>query len=100
MKLYKTNNGPVLAERGEYFLLPDTDWDVLVNRDDHEMVITSLTRRATRPGGVLARTRRARANRQAGGLGGGRDLFSQPDGANGGIEIRGRRRFLRSHLRR
>jgi len=47
MKLYKTNNGPVLEERGEYFLLPDTDWDVLVNRDDHEMVITSLTRRAT-----------------------------------------------------
>src|SRR5262245_54753867 len=47
MKLYKTNNGPVLEERGEYFLLPDTAWGVLVNRDDHEMVITSLTRRAT-----------------------------------------------------
>jgi len=47
MKLYKTKNGPVFEERGEYFLLPDTDWDVLVNRDDHEMVITSLTRRAT-----------------------------------------------------
>jgi 2-dehydro-3-deoxy-D-arabinonate dehydratase len=47
MKLYKTENGPVLEERGEYFQLPDTDWDVLLNRDDHEMVITSLTRRAT-----------------------------------------------------
>ena len=47
MKLYKTENGPVLEERGEYFLLPDTDWDVLINRDDHEMVLTSLTRRAT-----------------------------------------------------
>ncbi|HKQ76642.1 MAG TPA: fumarylacetoacetate hydrolase family protein [Blastocatellia bacterium] len=47
MKLYKTENGPVLEERGEYFQLPDTDWDVLVNRDDHETVLTSLTRRAT-----------------------------------------------------
>jgi 2-dehydro-3-deoxy-D-arabinonate dehydratase len=47
MKLYKTENGPVLEDRGEYFLLPDTDWDVLINRDDHEMVLTSMTRRAT-----------------------------------------------------
>ncbi len=47
MKLYKTENGPVLEERGEYYLLPDTDWDVLLNRDDHEMVLTSMTRRST-----------------------------------------------------
>ena len=47
MKLYNTENGPVLEERGEYYQLPDTDWDVLVNRDDHETVLTSLTRRAT-----------------------------------------------------
>src|SRR5262249_21693189 len=47
MRLYKTENGPVLEERGEYYQLPDTDWDVLVNRGDHETVITSMTRRAT-----------------------------------------------------
>jgi 2-dehydro-3-deoxy-D-arabinonate dehydratase len=46
MKLYKTENGPVLEERDEYFQLAEADWDVLVNRDDHEMVLTSMTRRA------------------------------------------------------
>lgn len=48
MKLYKTKSGPVLEERGEYFQLPEADWDVLLNRDDHELVLTSMTRRATR----------------------------------------------------
>ncbi|MCI0525481.1 MAG: fumarylacetoacetate hydrolase family protein [Acidobacteria bacterium] len=47
MKLYKTENGPVIEERGEYFQLPEADWDVLINRDDHETVLTSMTRRAT-----------------------------------------------------
>jgi 2-dehydro-3-deoxy-D-arabinonate dehydratase len=47
MKLYKTEHGPVLEERGEYYQLADADWDVLVNRDDHETVLTSMTRRAT-----------------------------------------------------
>ena len=46
MKLYKTENGPVIEERGEYYQLADADWDVLVNRDDHEIVLTSMTRRA------------------------------------------------------
>ncbi len=46
MKLYKTKHGPVLEERGEYYQLADADWDVLVNRDDHETVLTSMTRRA------------------------------------------------------
>jgi len=45
MKLYKTERGPVLEERGEYYQLADADWDVLVNRDDHEIVLTSMTRR-------------------------------------------------------
>ena len=48
MKLYKTTHGPVLEERGEYFQLPETDWDVLLNRGDHENVLTSMSRRATR----------------------------------------------------
>lgn len=48
LKLYKTTHGPVLEERGEYFQLPETDWDVLLNRADHELVLTSMTRRAGR----------------------------------------------------
>lgn len=48
MKLYKTENGPVLEERGDFYQLAETDWDVLINRDDHELVFTSMTRRATR----------------------------------------------------
>jgi 2-dehydro-3-deoxy-D-arabinonate dehydratase len=48
MKLYKTSNGPVLEERGEFYQLADTDWDVLLNRSDHELVLISMTRRATR----------------------------------------------------
>ncbi|MGE0131990.1 MAG: fumarylacetoacetate hydrolase family protein [Blastocatellales bacterium] len=48
MKLYKTENGPVLEERGDFYQLAETDWDVLINRTDHETVLTSMTRRATR----------------------------------------------------
>ncbi|MGH9854830.1 MAG: fumarylacetoacetate hydrolase family protein, partial [Blastocatellia bacterium] len=48
MKLYKTEHGPVIEERGEYYQLVEADWDVLVNRNDHEMIHTSMTRRATR----------------------------------------------------
>jgi 2-dehydro-3-deoxy-D-arabinonate dehydratase len=47
VKLYKTENGPVLEERGDFYQLAETDWDVLINRDDHELVLTSMTRRAT-----------------------------------------------------
>jgi 2-dehydro-3-deoxy-D-arabinonate dehydratase len=47
MILYKTENGPVLEERGDYYQLAEADWDVLVNRNDHEIVLTSMTRRAT-----------------------------------------------------
>jgi 2-dehydro-3-deoxy-D-arabinonate dehydratase len=48
MKLYKTENGPVIEERGEYHQLVEADWDVIVNRHDHETVLTSMTRRASR----------------------------------------------------
>jgi 2-dehydro-3-deoxy-D-arabinonate dehydratase len=48
MKLYKTTHGPVLEERGQFYQLPETDWDVLLNRGDHELILTSMTRRATR----------------------------------------------------
>ena len=46
MKLYKTENGPVLEDRGTFYQLTDTDWDVLLNRSDHAAVLTSLSRRA------------------------------------------------------
>ncbi len=48
MKLYRTANGPVMEDRGEYYQLPETEWDVLLNRRDLEMVLTSLSRRGTR----------------------------------------------------
>ncbi|NBO63235.1 MAG: 2-hydroxyhepta-2,4-diene-1,7-dioate isomerase [Acidobacteria bacterium] len=48
MKLYKTAQGPVLEDRHEYYLLPETDWDVLLNRSDLELVLTSLSRRGQR----------------------------------------------------
>ena len=46
MKLYKTEDGPVIEERGDFYQLADTDWDVLINRHDHELVLTSMTRRS------------------------------------------------------
>jgi len=48
MKLYKTKHGPVLEDHGEFYQLPENDWDVLLNRNDHELVMTSMTRRATK----------------------------------------------------
>jgi 2-dehydro-3-deoxy-D-arabinonate dehydratase len=45
MRLYKTERGPVIEEHGEYFQLAATDWDVLINRSDHELILTSMTRR-------------------------------------------------------
>lgn len=48
MKLYKTQQGPVIEDRGEFYLLPETDWDVLLNRSDLELVLTSLSRRGHR----------------------------------------------------
>ena len=48
MKLYKTIHGAVLEERGDFYQLGDADWDVLLNRSDHELVLTSMTRRASR----------------------------------------------------
>jgi 2-dehydro-3-deoxy-D-arabinonate dehydratase len=48
MKLYKTTHGPVTEDRGEFYQLADTDWDVLLNRNDLDTVLTSMTRRATK----------------------------------------------------
>jgi 2-dehydro-3-deoxy-D-arabinonate dehydratase len=46
MKLYKTKHGPVIEDLGSYYQLPENDWDVLLNRNDLENVLTSMTRRA------------------------------------------------------
>lgn len=48
MKLYKTTHVPVIEDHGEFYQLPDTDWDVLLNRNNLDTVLTSMTRRATR----------------------------------------------------
>src|SRR5262245_24675703 len=46
MRLYKTMHGPVIEDHGIYYQLPENDWDVLLNRNDLENVITAMTRRA------------------------------------------------------
>jgi 2-dehydro-3-deoxy-D-arabinonate dehydratase len=46
MKLYKTTHGPVIEDHGIFYQLPENDWDVLLNRNDLENVLTSMTRRA------------------------------------------------------
>jgi 2-dehydro-3-deoxy-D-arabinonate dehydratase len=47
MKLYKTKHGPVFEDHGAYSQLPENDWDVLLNRNDLENVLTSMSRRST-----------------------------------------------------
>jgi 2-dehydro-3-deoxy-D-arabinonate dehydratase len=47
MKLYKTAHGPVLEDRGSFYQLPENDWDVLLNRNDLENVLTSMGRRGS-----------------------------------------------------
>lgn len=47
MKLYKTKHGPVIEDLDSYYQLPENDWDVLLNRNDLENVLISMTRRAT-----------------------------------------------------
>lgn len=38
----------MIEDRLEFYLLPETDWDVLLNRGDLELVLTSLSRRGQR----------------------------------------------------
>ncbi len=48
MRLFKTPHGAVIEDHGDYYQLPEADWDVLINRNDIELILTSMTRRATR----------------------------------------------------
>ena len=34
MKIYKTTTGIAIEENASFYLLPDTDWDTFINRDD------------------------------------------------------------------
>lgn len=45
MRLFRSKEGAVVEDLGCYYLLPEIDWDVLLNRSDIEVVLTSLTRR-------------------------------------------------------
>src|SRR5215510_13681787 len=56
MKIYKTRFGAAIEDRGRFYRLPETDWDVLLNRDDHEQVLTSMTRHSTRLEGFSPET--------------------------------------------
>ncbi|MBO0722577.1 MAG: fumarylacetoacetate hydrolase family protein [Blastocatellia bacterium] len=47
MKLYKTRYGAVLEDNGMYYRLPENDWDVLLDRDDHESILTGMSRHST-----------------------------------------------------
>lgn len=47
MKLYKTRYGAVLEDNGMYYRLPENDWDVLLDRDDHEAILTGMSRHST-----------------------------------------------------
>jgi 2-dehydro-3-deoxy-D-arabinonate dehydratase len=48
IKLYRTANGSVMEDRGEFLQLPDIDWDVLLNQQDLDQTLISLSRRAQR----------------------------------------------------
>lgn len=48
IKLYRTANGSVMEDGGEFLQLPDIDWDVLLNQQDLDQTLISLSRRAQR----------------------------------------------------
>jgi 2-dehydro-3-deoxy-D-arabinonate dehydratase len=47
MKLIKTLRGPVLEDSGHLYLVPENDWDALINREDLESVLTEVMVRAS-----------------------------------------------------
>jgi 2-dehydro-3-deoxy-D-arabinonate dehydratase len=47
MKLYKTRYGAVLEDNGMFYRLPENNWDVLLDRDDHEAILTGMSRHST-----------------------------------------------------
>jgi 2-dehydro-3-deoxy-D-arabinonate dehydratase len=47
MKLIKTLRGPVLEDSGHLYLVPENDWDALINREDLESVLTEVMGRAS-----------------------------------------------------
>ena len=59
MKLYKTRTGIVLQSETQYYSIPATDWDALINRDDlyvflQHLTTTSATHKIWTQAGLLA----------------------------------------------
>lgn len=59
MKLYKTRSGIVIESQNQFYSVPATDWDTLVNRDDlytylQRLITTSATHKIWTGTGLLA----------------------------------------------
>ncbi len=82
----------VVEERGQVIPAEGESLDALLAQDD--LVIESGIVCSGVERGRVMRARIACAGGEPGGLGGGGDLFPEPQRADGGIEGRGRRRLL------
>ena len=100
MRLFQLPAGVLVEADGGWFRLSGESWDSVVNRDDLHDWISGRMAKATLTDAAPDLARAPAAGRRAGGVGRRRDLLPQPHGADGGVEIGGRRRFLRSGLRR
>src|SRR5262245_681646 len=47
MKLYKTKRGPVIEHSGLFFQVSEGDWDVLINLNDLENMLSGIPQRAS-----------------------------------------------------
>ena len=47
MKLFNTMRGPAVEDSGLLYLLPEDDWDTLINREDLESVLARVMRQAS-----------------------------------------------------
>ena len=58
MKLYKTRSGPVIESENQFYSIPATDWDTLINRDNlHDylhQLLPSATHKIWTQAGLLA----------------------------------------------
>jgi len=43
MKLYRTEQGSIVEDQGQFYRLPSSDWDQLINRDDLHRYLEELT---------------------------------------------------------
>ena len=64
MKIFKTSEGIVLVRDGDHFLLPDTEWDTLVNDDELYARLQQFAQKAKPQNISLANMARAPIGRQ------------------------------------